>query len=178
MATLWRLVDQHPLCGRAVAGGCDAMKVSDFLTRRELRRREIYHEWFVPWDTEHDLELALPSPLFHTKTFVFTRSGEWADFDERDRSVLNMLGPHLVQVYRNARLRRRLAAACREDAAASVLTPREREILALVRQGKTNAEVGRELWISPGTVRKHLENVYEKLGVRSRTAALARLSGW
>jgi DNA-binding CsgD family transcriptional regulator len=33
------------------------------------------------------------------------------------------------------------------------------------------------MWISPGTVRKHLENVYEKLGVHSRTAAVATLNG-
>jgi DNA-binding CsgD family transcriptional regulator len=37
-----------------------------------------------------------------------------------------------------------------------------------------NAEVAEALWISPGTVRKHLENAYAKLGVRTRTAAVAR----
>ena len=39
--------------------------------------------------------------------------------------------------------------------------PRERDILELVAQGLTNAQVARMLWISPGTVRKHLENAYE-----------------
>ena len=55
------------------------------------------------------------------------------------------------------------------------LTPREREVLALVADGKTNAEIARQLWISPGTVRRHLENVFAKLGVHTRTAAVARL---
>jgi DNA-binding CsgD family transcriptional regulator len=50
---------------------------------------------------------------------------------------------------------------------------REREILALVARGLTNAEVARELWISRGTVRKHLDNVYARLGVHTRTAAVA-----
>jgi DNA-binding CsgD family transcriptional regulator len=36
-----------------------------------------------------------------------------------------------------------------------------------------NAEVAKILWISPGTVRKHLKNAYEKLGVHTRTAAVA-----
>ena len=57
------------------------------------------------------------------------------------------------------------------------LTPRERQILALVARGKTNAEIAELLWISPTTVRKHLENVYAKLGVRTRTAAAARFLG-
>ncbi len=59
----------------------------------------------------------------------------------------------------------------------AALTPREREILELVALGKSNGEVARTLWISPGTVRKHLENAYEKLGVHSRTAAVAALLG-
>lgn len=53
------------------------------------------------------------------------------------------------------------------------LTPREREILDLVAQGKTNAEIAERLWVSPGTVRKHLENVYGKLEVHTRSAAAA-----
>jgi DNA-binding CsgD family transcriptional regulator len=57
------------------------------------------------------------------------------------------------------------------------LTEREREVLALVAKGKTNAEIAETLWIAPSTVRKHLENVYAKLGVRTRTAAAARFLG-
>ena len=56
---------------------------------------------------------------------------------------------------------------------ASRLTHREAEIVALLAAGKTNSEIAERLWIAPGTVRKHLENVYEKLGVHSRTAAVA-----
>ena len=55
------------------------------------------------------------------------------------------------------------------------LTPREHEVVELVAEGKTNAEIARQLWISPGTVRRHLENVFAKLGVHTRTAAVARL---
>ena len=57
------------------------------------------------------------------------------------------------------------------------LTPREREIVELVGEGLTNAEIAERLWISPGTVRRHLENAFEKLGVRTRTAAVRALSG-
>ena len=57
------------------------------------------------------------------------------------------------------------------------LTRREREILTLVDEGNSNAEIAARLWISPATVRKHLEHAYQKLGVRSRTAALAQVRG-
>ena len=60
-----------------------------------------------------------------------------------------------------------------ERTGASLLTSRESEIVDLLAAGKTNAEIAELLWIAPGTVRKHLENVYEKLGVHSRTAAVA-----
>jgi DNA-binding CsgD family transcriptional regulator len=53
------------------------------------------------------------------------------------------------------------------------LTSREREILDLVAEGRTNAQIAERLWLSPGTVRKHLDNVYAKLGVHTRTAAAA-----
>jgi DNA-binding CsgD family transcriptional regulator len=56
-----------------------------------------------------------------------------------------------------------------------MLTPREREVMGCVEDGLSNAEIARKLWIQPTTVRKHLENIFAKLGVRSRTAALSRL---
>jgi DNA-binding CsgD family transcriptional regulator len=54
------------------------------------------------------------------------------------------------------------------------LTEREREILALVAAGKTNAEIATVLSISARTVQKHLEHIFPKLGVETRTAAALR----
>jgi DNA-binding CsgD family transcriptional regulator len=54
------------------------------------------------------------------------------------------------------------------------LTPREAEVLSWVAQGKTNREVGLILGSSARTVQKHLEHIFEKLGVESRTAAILR----
>lgn len=55
------------------------------------------------------------------------------------------------------------------------LTPRERAILHLVAEGKGNQEIGRCLGISPRTVKVHLANVFEKLGVNRRMEAVAVL---
>jgi DNA-binding CsgD family transcriptional regulator len=54
------------------------------------------------------------------------------------------------------------------------LTRRETEILTWLSQGKTNAEIGDTLSISPRTVKKHLEHIYSKLRVHRRTAAVSR----
>ena len=54
------------------------------------------------------------------------------------------------------------------------LTGREAEVLALVAEGKSNAQAGRALGVAPATVAKHLQHVNEKLGATSRTDAVAR----
>jgi DNA-binding CsgD family transcriptional regulator/predicted negative regulator of RcsB-dependent stress response len=57
------------------------------------------------------------------------------------------------------------------DTRPAILSPRETEILRLVTRGLTDAEIGEQLYISPRTVGRHLQSVYNKLGVNSRTAA-------
>jgi len=55
----------------------------------------------------------------------------------------------------------------------ATLTPREAEVLSWLAKGKTNRDIGDILGLSPRTVNKHLEHIYEKLGVETRTAAVA-----
>ena len=57
---------------------------------------------------------------------------------------------------------------------AAGLTRREREILALVAAGHSNARLGRMLWVTEQTIKFHLSNIYRKLGVSNRTEAAAR----
>jgi two-component system, NarL family, nitrate/nitrite response regulator NarL len=54
-----------------------------------------------------------------------------------------------------------------------VLSAREREILGLLASGASAPEIARQLYLSPATVKSHLHNVYEKLGVSERAAAVA-----
>ena len=53
------------------------------------------------------------------------------------------------------------------------LTPREVEVLSWLAKGKTNRDIADILGMSPRTVNKHLEHIFEKLGVETRTAAAA-----
>lgn len=58
------------------------------------------------------------------------------------------------------------------------LTSREKEIVRLVRIGKTYKHIGEELFISERTVSKHIQNIFEKLGVSNRVELLNRLEIW
>ena len=53
----------------------------------------------------------------------------------------------------------------------TLLTPREREILGLVAEGRSNAQVARMLWVTEETVKFHLSNIFRKAGVSNRTEA-------
>jgi len=91
--------------------------------------------------------------------------GSGPDFSERDRALLTLLRPHLHQAYLDAERRRNPVPQ---------LTPRHWDLLKLVAAGHTNAQIARRLGISEGTVGTHLENIYTRLNVSSRTAAVTR----
>jgi DNA-binding CsgD family transcriptional regulator len=145
-----------------------ARKVSDVLSRRDFHRTELYQYVSRPVGIEDMMRLWLDLEPPGAR-LEFDRSHP--TFTERDRDVLDVLVPHLRQFRRLAVARRNPSPAL--ATASEALTPREREVLELVAEGRTNAEIAASLWISPGTVRRHLENIFEKLGVHTRTAAVA-----
>ncbi len=143
-----------------------ARRFSDGLTRAEKRRNPWYAEVMRP-DVEHEMKVWLPSPARVVRGFFFVRETGRRDFQERDRAVLTVLRSHLGAIRERWERRRRPPG----------LTERETEVLRLVRDGLTNREIADRLVVSAGTVRTHLENVFEKLGVHTRTAAVARAFG-
>ena len=127
---------------------------------------------------------AIAVPLFSDQrmlvSVVLKRRG--LDFSERDRERLELLRPHLAFLYRHAC---KAVATPSGDSAppgpvqASAVSPpglttREGEVMCWLACGKTDAEIAALLSISPRTVQKHLEHVYVKLGVETRTAAVMR----
>jgi DNA-binding CsgD family transcriptional regulator len=145
-----------------------ARKISDFLSARELHRLDYYDYVLRPFGIEHQLRLYLPAPAATSRAFYLNRQGADGDFSRRDIDLLNLLRPFLVAF--RERLELPPASAAGDEHG---LTAREQEVLDWVACGKTNQEIAALLIVSPHTVRSHLENIYEKLGVHCRTAAVA-----
>ncbi len=106
-----------------------------------------------------------PAGTVGHRLLLWRESG--SDFSDREVMVLALLRPHLIALYRH---HQRLRAATPD------LTPRQLEILRLVAMGSTNRQIARALAVSEGTVHKHMENIFTRLDVGSRTGALARCS--
>lgn len=251
--TYWEIRREHPVCHHhEVSGDFRALKLSDFMSRKEFHESRIYADWFRPCGTEYLMTVGLDSPLSHTKVFLFDRTGG-RDFTERDRAVLDLLRPHLarrhVLSWAQHNARKALALLERDEVAVVLLEPpdriafatehghelltryfgangtglpdvirawlrstttpdaplevrregtleirlvgdvllleerprlprltaREQEIVDQVAAGRTNAEIAATLCLARGTVRRHLENIFSKLGVHNRTAAVAAL---
>ena len=279
-------VPEHPLLTHyQQTGDGRAMKISDFLTQDQFHRLGLYQEFYRQKDVEDQMTTMLPARPPRLIGIGLHRGRR--NFSERDRLLLDLLRPHLIQAHTNAQavsamqqklnltrlaveasgqemviltkegrvrlmtprthrwfatyfgptkteqlpdgllawlthqeavlgradevprpreplrverdgtclLVRHLCEAdhClllleeRQTARAVVsfaqdgLTQREGEVLQWVAQGKTNAEIGCILDMSTRTVGKHLEHIFEKLGVETRmaaaTVALSRRSG-
>ena len=90
--------------------------------------------------------------------------------------LLRNLGPVGLGEQMLLMQRRAEPSAAAHRLSTASLTPREAEVLSWVAKGKTNRDVGDILGMSPRTVNKHLEHVFEKLGVETRAAAAALAS--
>jgi DNA-binding CsgD family transcriptional regulator len=146
------------------------LTIADFYTARQWHSTGMYTDLYRPKGYEHELMLTLPSgpgrtaPGTTLRMFLFRGPG--SDFSETDRALLTLLRPHLHQAYLDAERRRHPVPE---------LTPRQWQMMDLLAVGHTNAQIARRLGVSEGTVRTHLENIYRRLGVSSRSAAITRV---
>lgn len=138
--------------------------IADFYTQRQFHNTGMYADYLGPYGVEHSALLCISAPAGRSRRLIFFR-GRGADFDGRDRLLLSLLRPLLNELYQELERRRRPVPD---------LTPRQWELLQLAASGRTNAEIARELVVSKDTVRKHMENIFGRLDVTNRTAAIAQ----
>jgi len=151
-----------PYTYSARTGDVAAARWSDFYSQTELKNQPFYDLLHHDSPVRYGINLPLPAPAGWTRKVGLFRTHR--DFTERDRLALQLLRPHLHAVYLDAERRRH---------GVPYVTRREREILHLVSQGYSNAEIAGSLFVAVATVRKHLENVFNRTGIRTRSAAAA-----
>jgi DNA-binding CsgD family transcriptional regulator len=259
------VIEEHPIAGHFLrTGETSTLRMSDFISTRNLHRLEIYDSYFGPLGTEHQLVFNVPA---RGQLIGVTVNRRWREYDERELALMNGLRQPVVAVHRNLHDRARLEIVTRAldaqgggpvvvftleptgtivpahapaerllwriagDQGASdalhgwaarrrhhggeellvlsldgrpalqgrylygapgtldaiILSPlplgrpqrlselgltnRQAEVLLLVWEGASNAEVALALCISEHTVRHHLEGIFRQLGVASRAGA-------
>jgi DNA-binding CsgD family transcriptional regulator len=135
-------------------------RASDFYAAGEMSRSRL-GELFRLYGMRHEalMPLTPDGPIDHR--LIFWRA-DGPDFSDDERWILTLLRPYLAEFERARRGRR----------GTERLTKRQSELLDLVAVGLTNRQVARRMGLSEGTVRRHLENIFSRLGVTSRTAAV------
>ncbi|WP_353510249.1 LuxR C-terminal-related transcriptional regulator [Intrasporangium sp.] len=120
------------------------------------------------WSVRHELLAAMqPFGALDRRLLLFRSDG--TDFTDREVEIVRLIRPHVGELH----LRR-----VRELAGEPNLTSRQWEVLRLVSLGASNHQIGSHLGISEATVRKHLENIYLRVGAASRTEAIRKVSGF
>jgi DNA-binding CsgD family transcriptional regulator len=171
-------VHQHPLVNhyRRTADQ-EPIKISDFLSQQQFHRTGLYAEFFRRVPVEHQIAIRLPGAESQVIGVALSRAR--TDFTEADRELLGLLRLPLMTALLRAHARHGAQRALATTAPGELadLTDREVQILQLVAAGRTNTAIARSLGVSPRTVAKHLEHIYRKLGVSSRTAAVTGAAG-
>jgi DNA-binding CsgD family transcriptional regulator len=147
--------------------------ISDFLSRAAWHRTDLHAEGFSQVGQEDGMVLDMELRKDCRLSLITSRGKR--GFTSEERGMMGLLEPHVREVFRRLQLQNRLARsldmASAGDPSDIPVSPREREVLKWLAEGKSNTEIAFLLGISPGTVKKHLENIYNKLGVENRHAA-------
>jgi DNA-binding CsgD family transcriptional regulator len=141
------------------------LRTSDQFSKRDHANTPM-GDLFRQWGVQHEVGMSLPPQGFIDRRLLLFRM-EGHDFTDREVLLLRLFRPHLNELH--LRLQRHLRGQ-------PELTARQWEILRQVATGATNAQVARTLYVSEATVRKHLENIFARLDVRSRTAAVQQVA--
>src|SRR2546423_5002612 len=155
-----RYFTQHPLVRyHGYEGGGSTQRISDSIPFERFRRSALYNDYYRRIRIDHAMALPIYVRDGLLVSFVLNRTRR--DFTDRERALLDLVRPDLQRLYRRTRM-------------LGSLTPREAQVLNWLAHGKSDAQIAVILCISTRTVQKHLQNLYAKLGVENRIAAVMR----
>lgn len=168
----------HPLFPAIIEQGwAQPLRTSDVVPLSRFLATALHAEFYRPLAITHQLVVGLQLAPYGQVTCAVNRSRR--DFTAADQAVLQLLVPHFQAAVRLSQTMRELRQQAPPAAkpAPQELTPRETVILGHLMRGLPDKEISRVCNISPRTVQNHLQNIYAKLEVDNRTAALCRALG-
>jgi|SRR6185295_17259525 DNA-binding CsgD family transcriptional regulator len=153
-------------------------RISDSMSGQAFRRSPLYADYY----RRIGIDCVLAMPVYQGTgwlvSWVLNRRGR--DFSNREAALLDQVRSPLTRFFQHTDWMARLAPSLRDAPAGPVLaadlplTAREREVLQWVAAGKTDRDIALIVGSSVRTVHKHLQHIYAKLGVETRTAAAMR----
>jgi DNA-binding NarL/FixJ family response regulator len=191
-----RYITAHPFVRHYLEqpSGAPARRMSDLLPAGQWRAHPLQRQVFEPAGITGLVGIGFRTDPETVEGFSLGRAG--GTFSEAERDVLSLLGPHLqVAMHRAATSRGAQLAAPRSQRTeqrpgeathhhhvrlasgsgnylSPALTGRQREVLALLCEGLSRTAIAHRLVLSPRTVDKHLDHIYQELGVTDRLAAV------
>jgi DNA-binding CsgD family transcriptional regulator len=144
------------------------VRLSSLLSRRQLQALPMYRFYLHPHGIRDQLKVWLWSSADSAACVSLDRGDGY--FDDRDVAVLAVVQQHLAAMRETL-----MIADTSPSGSLDSLTVREAQVLTWAARGRQNGEIAEILFISPATVRKHLEHAYAKLGVRNRLEAVAAM---
>ena len=168
-AFLAEILERVGIRARLAASGFEALELA-----AQQRPAAVLLDVSMPgisgYETCHELR-----ELYGRSLPIIFLSGERVEPYDRAAGLLLGADDYLLKPISQDELLARIRTFTRRaESDAIPLTPREREVINLLADGLSGREIAERLVIAPGTAAKHIENVVGKLGVRSRTQAVAK----
>lgn len=159
---------------RSLKNAPKTYRESDFMDKEELES-EYYVEHL---QQRFVLNCSFLSEEGYLGSMNLNRLKKDGDFSDKEVQILEILQPHIFNRLKKWHLVARHSSAETVFIHDYNISARESDVVRCVLQGMSNAEISEELSISQGTVKKHLENVFQKTSVHSRVELTALLNAY
>jgi DNA-binding CsgD family transcriptional regulator len=163
-------VHQHPLVQDMVkVGDTGPRRMSDFISVEEFKKLELYEHVFKPLRSLHQIGFSVVAVPGMIIGIGVNRTHD--DFSDEELALARLLWEQIPAAFHHVQLKEIHERESKLGASFD-LSGRESELLVYLRAGLTNQAIAESMILGRRTVEKHLQNLYAKLAVTNRTAAV------
>jgi len=151
---------------------------SNWIDSKTREMSHIYKSWMKPMNVYYSLGSTIVANGRIYGSITLFRSKDTGDFSDEEIDILSIINKHInkrfSEQYPNGFSKKGIdiSDGLREK---FLLSQREDEVIKLIIQGLSNTEIAHKLFISDNTVKKHINSIYSKIGVNTRTKLLSLL---